>query len=58
MDRTDFLLLALLVVGLGRIAQSHFQHRELMCLLVDLGTMTGEIFPFLRTLTGKDENNA
>ena len=48
------LLLAVLVVGLGRLAQAHFQHKELMALLVDLGTMTGEIFPFLRTLTGKD----
>ncbi len=54
MKPTDMLLIALLVVGLGRIAQAHFHHKELMTLLNDLGTMTGEVFPFLRQLTGKD----
>lgn len=54
MKPTDMLLIALLVVGLGRIAQAHLQHKELMTLLNDLGTMTGEVFPFLRQLTGKD----
>ena len=55
MDRTDFLLIALLVVGLGRIAQAHIQHRELIALLNDFATMTGELFPILRKIGGNDD---
>ena len=57
MKPTDLLLIALLIVGLGRLAQAHLQHKELMELLNDLGTMTGEVFPFLRQLTGKENDN-
>ena len=54
MDRTEVLLLAVLAALLARIAQAHFQHKALLELLNHWATMSGEVFPFLRQLTGKD----
>lgn len=54
MSTTDILLLLLLVCIVAKMLQSEWHHRDLLKLLNDWATMSGEVFPFLRKLTGGD----
>lgn len=51
---TDILLTAIIILLLAHILQFELAHRSLMRLLGDFATMVGEVFPFLRQLTGKE----
>lgn len=57
MTQNDILILALITISLGRMAQAFFQHRELIRLLNDYATMTGELFPLIRAIAkGGDDD--
>lgn len=55
MDATTFLLGVLVIAAIARMLQAEWHHRDLLRLLNDWATMTGEIFPFLRRLVGDDK---
>lgn len=53
MDATDVLLGVLVIAVVARMLQAEWHHQSLTRLLNDWATMSGEVFPFLRRLTGK-----